>query len=335
MARAWRLKAVLGFGLFGVWSAACSGDAFHAGDNAAMAGSGGKGASSGSNAGGSSAGSEPQAGDGGSAVSGGEGGKGGNTIGGSSPDAGASPQPEGGESGTGGKPPELPPIPMDGLVYWFKADAGVTEDAGRISKWADQSGNHQNAKQDLAEQRPKLTHSDVLPLPVVELEGNQLFELPPIDAPIDAGLTFFAVAGRSDMSTCSAIIELSNGKEIDDVYFGSGAETAHFEVAANWYDAPGDVFPVGKIRLLGMTQAANATGTSIEIRVNGAFVGSGPVPFPVRLTRSQNFIGQSQYDNCSKFKGALAEIILYGRALPKAEQLAVETYLKAKWQWPD
>lgn len=310
-----------------------------------MAGSGGKGTMGGSGAGRPSAGAESQAGESGSASDGGRGGTGGmglasagkagNSLGGSSPDAGAPPEPAGGEGGEGGRPPEPPPIATDGLIYWFKADAGITETAGRISKWADQSGNHQDAVQDLAEQRPKLTRSELLPLPVVVLEGSQLFELPDIDAPLDAGLTFFAVAGRSAASTCSAILELSNGKEVEDVNFGNSGDLPHFEAGSNYYDAPSEVFPVGKMRLLGMTQTGGAAGANVEMRVNGAFVGSGPVPFPVRIERTQNFIGQTLYENCTKFTGGMAEIILYGRVLPKAEQLAIEAYLKAKWQWPE
>jgi hypothetical protein len=238
----------------------------------------------------------------------------------------------GGEGGGGPEPETTPPISKEQLVYWFKADAGVTEASGRISEWADQSGKAQHAVQRLQTQRPWLTKKATSPHPVVELDGESFLELPPIDAPIDGGLTFFAVAGRSQDSYCAAIVELSNGVELDDVFFGHSGLTLHFEVADVWYDSDGEVFELDALRQVTYKQSGGATSAQVELSANGAFVGSQDVPFPERLLRSQNFIGFSQYESCDKFMGGIGEIILYSRVLGRDEQLAVEKYLRDKWQ---
>jgi hypothetical protein len=223
-------------------------------------------------------------------------------------------------------------------VYWFRADAGVTETNGRISKWADQSGNAQDATQQLSTQRPKLTKTELLPLPVVEFDGESVLELPSVDAPMDGGLTFFAVAGRGDESGCSAFMELSNGKEAQDVFFGHSGVPVHFEVDNDWFDTAVDVFPVGAMRQVTIEQSADAQepkGAKVEVYANGAFIGSKGMPFPVRMERTRNFIGQTLYDNCTRLVGGIGELVLYSRVLPPTERVAVESYLKRKWQLED
>ncbi len=310
---AWLLIAV---------AAACGGNAFHTDYDADEGSSGSAGVPStagkpsGGNAGSSS-------GAGGSSAS----------PGGAGAHAG-DPSSNGGDGGSQ-EEPATSPISKEGLVYWFAADSGVTETAGRISKWADQSGGKHDAVQQLANQRPLLTHTDLLPLPVVELDGASFLELPPIDAPIDGGLTFFAVAGRSEDAGCAAFLELSNGREIDDVFFGHSGLGAHFEVADIWYDTETEIFDLNVMRVLTIKQLGDATKANVEISANGAFAGTSEVPFPARLPRSKNFIGLSLYETCPKLIGGIGEIILYSRVLGRDEQRAVESYLETKWQLPD
>jgi hypothetical protein len=82
-------------------------------------------------------------------------------------------------------------------------------------------------------------------------------------------------------------------------------------------------------------QSRTAITSVAELSANGAFVGSQEVPLPERKLREQNFIGLTQYDNCSKFIGGIGEIILYSRVLGREEQRAVESYLLERWQLPD
>lgn len=314
--------------VIGSWVVACSGSAFRADEGTP---NGGAPDEVGGQAGKSTTAGTKSGGTGSSSMSGSSAMGGGPSI---APEGGApaSGAPGSGEAGTTDVGGTLAAISSDALVYWFKADAGVVETDGAISKWLDQSGNGRHATQQLAEQRPTLAHTDLLPLPVLELDGqNDFLELLDIDPPLNQGLTFFAIAGRSRESECSAIVELSNEPEQDDVFFGSDHTSFQFEVFDQTLKSTPDVFPTGQIRLVEALQTADPVAPNAELRVNGAFVGSMGMPAPVKVLRVNNFIGKSQYQYCTPFPGAIAEIILYGRALAEAERIAVETYLKTKW----
>ena len=93
-------------------------------------------------------------------------------------------------NGAGGAPDPAPPIATDGLLYWFKADAGVELSGGAISKWADQSGNGFDAVQNLEGLRPKLSTTQLLPLPVLEFDGaDDLLALPAFERNFSAGVS--------------------------------------------------------------------------------------------------------------------------------------------------
>jgi hypothetical protein len=119
------------------------------------------------------------------------------------------------------------------------------------------------------------------------------------------------------------------------VFFGHSGVPVHFEVDNAWFDTEVDVFPVGAMRQVTIEQSGDAQGATVEVYANGAFIGSKPIPFPVRMNRTRNFIGQTLYDNCTRLVGGIGELVLYSRVLPAAERVAVETYLASKWQLPE
>jgi hypothetical protein len=246
--------------------------------------------------------------------------------------AGAAGEGEGqGEGGAGGAPPQLPPIPIDGLVYWFKADADAVEKDGGVSEWLDQSGNGHHAQQSLAEQRPKLVRSERLP--VLELDGiNDFLELPPIDLDVSTGLSFFAVAQRREERFCSGVLELSNLPEEEDISFDSTGDSYQFEILGATAKASPGVFPNDSMRLLESVYTVDGTSGTGEMYINGGNVGSLEMPPPQDITREKNFIGESQYNDCTPFPGAIGEIIMYERPVSYAERKAIESYLKLKWQ---
>jgi hypothetical protein len=237
------------------------------------------------------------------------------------------------EAGAGGGGEPTSPISTDALVLWFRADAGVKATNGFVTGWADQSGNHHDAMQTVQSLYPRLVKSDSAPLPVVQLDGTDDFlELPAFRPPLSNGLSFFVVAARSKESHCSALLELSNGSEVQDISFDSTDETFQFEVVESTVVATAGVFPQGKLELLETLQTSDPMQPVAELRANGAAVGGGPVEAPQDLTRMNNFIGKSLYAACPTFPGVIAEIILYGRRLDVDERLVVEGYLKKKWQ---
>ena len=238
---------------------------------------------------------------------------------------------DGGEV-NGGSGPVIPAVPTDSLVYWFKADAGVKQDAP-VSIWEDQSGNAFHATQSQGDLQPTLVTATGVPYPILQFDGSDdLLELPPIELAVDKGLSFFAVAGRGAATTCSAIMELSNGAEVDDIHAGSLDDTFHYEVYNKSIPAQPNAFPVGQLRLVEVVHLADADKSLAELRVNGTLSSSAVIPPPVKVLRATNFIGQTLYADCSPYSGGIAEIIFYSRKLSAAERIGVEQYLMNKWQ---
>jgi hypothetical protein len=243
--------------------------------------------------------------------------------------------PQQGEGGDGGGSEPEPSIPTDALLYWFKADAGVEADvAGNVSRWLDQSGNGFHARQMNTAYQPKLTETDLLPRPVLAFDGSDdLLELPEFTRAFDAGLSLFAVAGRGDERSCSAVIELSRGSERDDIFLGHSGTALQFEILDDVHLAPEGSWPHGEVKLLEVLQSADPVQAAAELRVNGGVASSKAMPHPLSVERTANYIGRTLYLNCGPaFSGAIAEIIMYSRKLRSDERIGVETYLMEKWQ---
>lgn len=68
---------------------------------------------------------------------------------------------------TGGQPP----IPTAGLQLWLKADAGVTLDGSTVSRWADQSGNGNDAIQMDAPRQPLFVKGGLNGKPTIHFDG--------------------------------------------------------------------------------------------------------------------------------------------------------------------
>ena len=339
MARERRTPDVLGAcGLVGWLLLSCSGSAFTSmptGDAGAggTTGGGDTGATAGKQSGGASSG----AGTGGSAGKPALGGSSGASSTGGDDASGSGGTRPAGEAGEGGGPAE-PDIPTEALLYWFKADAGVDVDAdGGISNWADQSGNGFDARQTNSAYRPKLSTTELLPRPVLAFDGSDdLLELPEFTQAFDAGLSIFAVAGRGEESSCSAVIELSNGSEVNDIFLGNGGNALQFEIQNETHLAPADSWPVGQVKLLEVLHSADPVQAVAELRIDGGLAGSMVMQHPISILRTSNFIGRTLYANCSSsFSGAIAEIIVYSRKLSADERIGVESYLTGKWQCCD
>jgi hypothetical protein len=63
------------------------------------------------------------------------------------------------------------PIPIDGLQLWLKADAGVTLNGSNVSKWADQSGNGNEAIQPDSPHQPLLVKDGLNGKPTIRFDG--------------------------------------------------------------------------------------------------------------------------------------------------------------------
>ena len=232
-----------------------------------------------------------------------------------------------GVAGTGGVVIQPEP-PKDGLVLWLRADAGVTvTDDGDVVSWADQSEHGRLVEQTGSDERPSLVSRGQGALARVEFDGvDDFMRIPDGFSDFSEGLSAFAVTNARSLDACWAVFELSNGSEIDDIFFGHYDTSPHYEVADVWF-TEGE-YPVGDDFLLSVIHDKDAF---VETRTNGSVVGEHTVPLPEVIERTQNLLGRTQYANCGVMEGSISEFLLYERAVSSEELLAIEDYLETRW----
>src|SRR5262249_48717337 len=136
--------------------------------------------------------------------------------------------------GSGGGTIEPPPIPLDGLELWLRADQGVTQSDGSVSIWRDFSGKKRDALQTAVNARPKLRTNALGGKPALVFDGaDDYFKVPTIDADFSGGTSIFVVHQQAEIHTCDPYFEASNGSETDDIHLGDYKNSIVFEVEEN------------------------------------------------------------------------------------------------------
>ncbi|HXK20022.1 MAG TPA: hypothetical protein VNG33_19560 [Polyangiaceae bacterium] len=254
----------------------------------------------------------------------------GGALGGSGGALGGSGGVLGGSGGSGGVVVVgPPPVPVDGLELWFRADEGVTQNAGVVSTWKDLSGKHCDALQTVLNVRPKLVADALAGKPALVFDGTDDFlKLPTLDIDFTSGLSVFVVAQQPSVSTCEGYFEASNGSEIDDIHFGFWQGSLLFEVDDNWINDTNYPALLNAPQVAVVIQDAQAFA---HVRSNSNDVGSGSVNLAPQLARAQAFLGKSLYGDCTTFEGAMGEVLVYSRPVSDEELLQIEGYLQDKW----
>jgi hypothetical protein len=282
-----------------------------------------------------SAGSDNSAGDGGdtggaagASGNGGSGGLLGNAGGDTSGVGGGTSGAGGGTSGAGGTSSELP-LPREGLVIWLRADLGIQQKDGHVQAWQDQSGNQADATQTSVNGRPSYLAAGFNGRPTLEFDGQgQFLKFAEGFGDFSKGLAGLTVA-KPTKADCAAVVELSNGREIDDVFLGVALEKWQYEVATPF-------FQTGKIdqQRFSLFAVNHRAAGSADLWLDGSLLDTFDVPLPVvpeSRVRVNNFIGHSLYDGCGYFQGQISELILYSRTLTNTDLRAIEKSLEERW----
>lgn len=204
------------------------------------------------------------------------------------------------------------PDKIAGLAFWLKADAGITQSKGKVSAWADQSVNANNALQSTPNKQPAYVSNGLNGNPVVQFTG----------APVTMGFkqvsaqTIFIV--YKDNGTTDSYGDILGGRLGVAHFHGDGAKTGKLFSSkyANSHILNGQGFVNG-------VAVKPAT-----IRVSRAFhiytiVTTKPVTF--------SNIANNQ-DQSNRFrKGDYAEIIAFSDTLSDKDRSVIEAYLAKKY----
>ncbi|WP_375578550.1 T9SS type A sorting domain-containing protein [Marivirga tractuosa] len=221
-------------------------------------------------------------------------------------------------------------------VLWLRSDIGISQSAGKVSAWADQSGNNLDASQATPALQADYTGSNanLNGFPSINFgASNGYLTIGDNDLLDDTdGLTaLFVLRTPSSIGTEGVLSKrVSNGNEQSYVFFTTGGG---FEAR---FDGDGGV------------DSENSTiSTDANLVVSSIFDGSvqsisnfvntdnGGVQTGASNTLenrvSDLFLGNFNTGDNRNFEGDIAEVILYRDALNGAERLIVENYLAEKY----
>jgi hypothetical protein len=215
------------------------------------------------------------------------------------------------------------PVPA-GAEMWLRADAGIVQSGGKISRWVDQSGKGHDGFMPTAARQPTWVEAGLNQLPVVRFDGAQslylqsyleptafsLFVVGKNDAP--SGYTLILGPGgnapnnqiRWENDTQLLLIGLGNGLPLTTETIG---DTHVYHALALRYD--------------GSTLGIYRDGDLVS---NKAFSTTGP----------WTFAQLGAWFGSDFAKSALAEVIVYDAALPSSEFDSTSAYLSQKYALP-
>jgi hypothetical protein len=225
------------------------------------------------------------------------------------------------------------------LQLWLRADVGTTTGAsGGVVAWADQSPNLNDALQLEENLAPTLTNNAVNGLPALRFDGADDF-LEIADSAslsITGDITSFYVTRFADFATFRAVWAktLGNLPAPTDIYALPDSGVARIyrgngTLSGIQFVDSARAYPAGSYILAGFDQA----GTTFTHYLGGLVNGSGSITVPLTDADGTLRIG-TRADLVTRFKGEMAELLIYDRALSAAERRSVERYLAEKYGLP-
>ena len=216
------------------------------------------------------------------------------------------------------------------LVLHLRADRGVElDDDHRVKRWVDFSPDGHDGIQTIATARPLLVSSAINDQPALRFTGNDQFLELEGQVLDDQHFSIFAIVRDENTGTHREIFSNWNGREgnsTTSVFLGStGAGTIRLSddfAASPPYPDSSDPFLV--VAINSQYDASIILNATHEARKNS--------PLAPRNLSTPYVIGQQGNIDGEFWKGDIAEIIVYNRALDDVERQQVEQYLMQRYQ---
>lgn len=216
---------------------------------------------------------------------------------------------------------------------WLKADAGVSNgvttasDGDVVQTWSDQSGNSNDAIQNTPGRKPTYKTNIINGLPVIRFDGTTDSLLVSNIAP-ESGkrMTIFIVSTpTSGYSGALLSTYPAGGLGVQSVTSSFGGPIYKFYLDA-WSLA--SEYDSSSPNIQTLVRSAN---TSVDFYRNGIFRETLTGIFNNSLPSNPLGIGAGTDSTSGIYRGDIAEIIIYNRALNSTEIEDINTYLKTKY----
>lgn len=235
---------------------------------------------------------------------------------------------------------EIPPVTSGTLRLWLKADAGViTNSAGLVSQWLDQSASGNHAIQQNTNKQPRYIGAAVPTSgrPTVRFDGIQDINSGDWmrganDVNIPAGYTSFLVYLRADRIVSEQVLVgvgvPGQGGALRSHYIRNSSEMA----LSGWGNDYGTGFsiPANSYRI--WTDRLNNTRSVLEFfDITSATTNAFSTATSGLGTPNAGYYVGGLGSSTRNFQGDISELIVYQGALSDAERSLIENYLKMKY----
>jgi hypothetical protein len=227
------------------------------------------------------------------------------------------------------------PSAISNLQLWLKADAGVIINSSAVSQWSDQSSVNNHCIQNTLVNRP----TQVVNVP--ELNGNSAIRFDGTNDFLigttlsninNSSFTIFVVAnGESQSSSIASLFSVNTAS--NGFYFTRRPSINKFSI----FNQNATINSISNFPSIGynyrLLSGIKTLNTSFSFRVNSTQdFNSTSAGLTTSFTNTNYQLGAGNSSNF--FKGDIAEIILYDRALSLSEISQVELYLMNKYAPP-
>jgi hypothetical protein len=221
--------------------------------------------------------------------------------------------------------PLVSPLDIAGCRLWLRADSitGLSDNA-LVSSWPDSSGQGNHATQDTKNDRPAYQTSVINANPAIRFDGiNGFLELPLSEPSTDH--TFFFVyehtlAGGGN----NYLFDAQQGRLALDAASSGAPRWVRWDDGSQHEIAP--ALPGWQI----LTWVFS--GTTGEVFRNGSSLGTDT--YAPKSIGGDVALGANYRGSASSFRGDIAEVLYYNRALPAAQREQIERYLSNRYSIP-
>ncbi|WP_437735260.1 LamG-like jellyroll fold domain-containing protein [Sorangium sp. So ce1335] len=216
-------------------------------------------------------------------------------------------------------------VPTGALKLWLRANAGITQSAGKVSSWQDQSGNGNTATQTNAAAQPTLVSGALNGKPVIRFQGwHSLFLAEQLEP---TRFTIFIVGKNSKTAEVfSMILGPGNTSPNNQIRWENGSQ-ALFVGLGN--DMPIITSTLGNTRVY-HALSARYDGSTMTVYRDGELASS----HDFTTTGPWILLQIGAWFSSYYMHGDLAEILVYESALSEGARGAVDGYLRSKYALP-
>lgn len=231
-------------------------------------------------------------------------------------------------------PSNWTPAQLSGLKAWYKADAGVYNDAGitpatngqTVQQWNDQSGNGLNILQASTSSRPTFLSTGMNGHQTLQFSAATVSSLVNSAFPLGSGniaSVFIVVNVSVSTPTFARIISygtaatqrdfLGAGSPITDLFTFDGSASAHNTIAT-----------AANLRVGTIWDGANMT-----VYVNNS--GGTPAGYATSFTDNQQMSVGCAVSGANPFDGNISEVVITLSAIGAADRNSLDSYFTSKY----